>query len=68
MTRAMDVLGKKYPDQDVGSAYALKPLIDATVGELRPILLILLSATGLLLLRDRERHAWGVATPTLGAG
>ncbi|HEX6463483.1 MAG TPA: ADOP family duplicated permease [Vicinamibacterales bacterium] len=50
MTQAMDALGRKYPDQDVGRAYALKPLIDATVGELRPILLILLSATGLLLL------------------
>jgi len=50
MTQAMDVLGRKYPDQDVGRAYALRPLIDATVGELRPILLILLSATGLLLL------------------
>src|SRR5215831_15374841 len=50
MTQAMDALGKKYPDQDVGRAYALKPLIEATVGQLRPILLILLSATGLLLL------------------
>ncbi len=50
MTQAMAALGKKYPDQDVGRAYALKPLIDATVGDLRPILLILLSATGLLLL------------------
>jgi len=50
MMQAMQALGRKYPDQDVGRAYALKPLIDATVGELRPILLILLSATGLLLL------------------
>ena len=50
MTQAMNALGKKYPDQDVGRAYALTPLIDATVGELRPILLILLSATALLLL------------------
>ena len=50
MTQAMTALGKKYPDQDIGRAYALTPLIDATVGDLRPILLILLSATGLLLL------------------
>jgi putative ABC transport system permease protein len=50
MARAMDALGKKYPDQDVGRAYAVTPLIEATVGELRPILLILLSATALLLL------------------
>lgn len=50
MAQAMNALGKKYPDQDVGRAYALRPLIDATVGNLRPILLILLAATGLLLL------------------
>jgi putative ABC transport system permease protein len=50
MTQAMDTLGKKYPEQDLGRAYALTPLIEATVGQLRPILLILLAATGLLLL------------------
>lgn len=50
MAQAMGALGKEHPEQDLGRAYVLKPLIDATVGELKPILLILLSATGLLLL------------------
>jgi putative ABC transport system permease protein len=50
MTQAMEVLGRKYPDQDNGRAYALRPLFEQTVGDLRPILLILFAATGLLLL------------------
>ena len=50
MTQAMTALGKKYPDMDVGRAYRLTPLLATTVGDLGPILLILLGATGLLLL------------------
>jgi putative ABC transport system permease protein len=49
MTQAMTALGKKYPDMDVGRAYRLTPLLASTVGDLGPILLILLGATGLLL-------------------
>jgi len=50
MAGAMEALGRKYPDQDVGRAYRLRPLLEVTVGDLRPILLILFSATALLLL------------------
>jgi putative ABC transport system permease protein len=50
MTQAMATLGKKYPDMDVGRAYRLTPLLATTVGDLGPILVILLGATGLLLL------------------
>jgi putative ABC transport system permease protein len=49
MNQAMTALGKKYPDMDVGRAYRLTPLLATTVGDLGPILLILLGATGLLL-------------------
>jgi putative ABC transport system permease protein len=50
MAQAMETLGRKYPDQDAGRAFALRPLFEQTVGDMRPILLILFSATGLLLL------------------
>jgi putative ABC transport system permease protein len=49
MHQAMSVLGRKYPDQDDGRAYRVRPLLDATVGDLGPILLILFGATALLL-------------------
>lgn len=49
MRHAMKVLGRKYPDQEQGRAFRLTPLLDATVGDLQPILLILFAATGLLL-------------------
>lgn len=42
-------LARKYPDQEQGRAYAVRPLLDATVGRLGPILLILFGATALLL-------------------
>lgn len=50
MDQAMAALGRKYPDQDTGRAYALRPLLEQTVGDIRPTLLILFGATGLLLL------------------
>lgn len=49
MTQVMQALGKKYPDQDNGRAFQLRPLLDATVGDLGPILIILFGATALLL-------------------
>ena len=49
LDQAMETLGRKYPDQNTGRAYALRPLLDATVGDLGPILLILFGATALLL-------------------
>src|SRR3954468_4958919 len=42
-------LAKKYPEQETGRAYAVRPLLEATVGSLGPILLILFGATALLL-------------------
>lgn len=49
MTRAMAALGAKYPDQNDGRAFLLRPLLDDTVGDLGPVLVILFAATGLLL-------------------
>ncbi len=49
LQQIMDALGRKYPDQELGRAYALRPLLNATVGDLGPILLILFAATALLL-------------------
>jgi putative ABC transport system permease protein len=49
MNQTFIPLAKKYPDQENGRAYAVRPLLDATVGSLGPILLILFGATALLL-------------------
>ncbi|HEX5474627.1 MAG TPA: ABC transporter permease [Vicinamibacterales bacterium] len=49
MEGTMAALGRKHPDQDLGRAYRLRPLLEATVGDFGPILLILFGATGLLL-------------------
>ncbi|HVZ23919.1 MAG TPA: ABC transporter permease, partial [Vicinamibacterales bacterium] len=49
MASAMAALGRRYPDQDDGRAYELRPLLDDTVGDLKSILIILFLATGLLL-------------------
>jgi len=46
----LEALGEKYPDQEAGRAFAVRPLLAATVGDLGPILLILFGATGLLML------------------
>src|SRR6185295_17904319 len=45
---AMSELAKTIPN-DVGREYVLQPLLSAVVGDLRPILLIVLGATALLL-------------------
>jgi putative ABC transport system permease protein len=49
MMAALTGLAQKYPDQEAGRAFRLTPLVDDTVGDLGPILLILFGATGLLL-------------------
>ncbi|MGH9409251.1 MAG: ABC transporter permease [Vicinamibacterales bacterium] len=49
MTGAMASLGPKYPDMEINRAYRVTPLLTATVGDLGPILIILLAATALLL-------------------
>ena len=49
MNQTFIPLAKKYPEQETGRAYAVRPLLQATVGTLGPILLILFGATALLL-------------------
>ncbi len=49
MNQTFIPLAKKYPEQETGRAYAVRPLLAATVGSLGPILLILFGATALLL-------------------
>jgi putative ABC transport system permease protein len=49
MNATLGALGRKYPDQEIGRAYAVRSLLDATVGDLGPILVIVFAATGLLL-------------------
>lgn len=50
MNQTFIPLAKKYPEQETGRAYTVRPLLDATVGSLGPILLILFGATALLLI------------------
>lgn len=49
MDAVLAQLGRKYPDQEVGRAFAVRSLLSATVGDLGPILMMLFAATGLLL-------------------
>ena len=46
----MQGLAVDYPSADRGRAFVSRPLVDAIVGDLGPILIIVMSATGLLLL------------------
>jgi predicted permease len=50
MASVMAGLAKEFPTSDFNRAYVTKPLIASVVGDLRPILIIVMSATGLLLL------------------
>jgi len=50
MASVMAGLAKEFPTSDFNRAYVTKPLVSAVVGDLRPILIIVMSATGLLLL------------------
>jgi predicted permease len=43
-------LGRDYPGPEGNRAFIVQPLVDTLVGDLRPILIIVLSATALLLL------------------
>jgi putative ABC transport system permease protein len=49
MTQAMAALAVKYPDQNDDRAFLLLPLLQATVGDLGPVLVLLFAATALLL-------------------
>ncbi len=43
-------LARKYPDQAKNRVFVMRPLLDAMVGGLKPIVLIAFAATGLLLI------------------
>jgi predicted permease len=45
-----DRLAKQYPDDDGGRGATVLPLAEAMMGDIRPVLLLLLSGAGLLLL------------------
>src|SRR5262249_58504391 len=50
MAPIMDGLAQQFPAADKNRAYVTKPLVTQVVGDLGPILVIVMSATGLLLL------------------
>jgi predicted permease len=50
MTTVMNGLANDFPASDKNRVYVTRPLVDSIVGDLGPILIIVLSATGLLLL------------------
>jgi len=50
MSSIMQGLARDFPAADRNRAYVTKPLVASVVGDLGPILLIVMSATGLLLL------------------
>jgi putative ABC transport system permease protein len=50
MASVMNGLAQEFPSSAKNRAYIVKPLIDSIVGDLGPILIIVLSATALLLL------------------
>ena len=50
MASVMAGLARDFPASDFNRAYVTKPLVASVVGDLGPILLIVMSATGLLLL------------------
>jgi len=50
MASVMAGLATQFPASDFNRAYVTKPLVASVVGDLRPILIIVMSATGLLLL------------------
>jgi predicted permease len=50
MATVMNGLATDFPASDKNRVYVSKPLVDAIVGDLGPILIIVMSATGLLLL------------------
>src|SRR5580765_3716828 len=50
MQTVMDGLAKEFPASDRNRIYVPKPIVESIVGDLGPILVIVMSATGLLLL------------------
>lgn len=50
MASVMASLAHDYPTSDLNRAYVTRPLVDSIIGDLGPILIIVMSATGLLLL------------------
>jgi predicted permease len=50
MAAIMKGLERDFPQADLNRAYVTKPLVASVVGDLGPILIIVMSATGLLLL------------------
>ena len=50
MASVMSGLSRDFPTSDLNRAYVTKPLVAAVVGDLGPILIIVMSATSLLLL------------------
>ena len=50
MSTVMNGLANDFPASDRNRIYVSKPLVDSIVGDLGPILIIVMSATGLLLL------------------
>src|SRR5439155_12309539 len=50
MTTVMGGLARDFPNSDRNRIYVTRPLVDSIVGDLGPILIIVMSATGLLLL------------------
>jgi len=50
MAPIMRRLEREFPESDMNRIYVTKPLVAAVVGDLGPILVIVMSATGLLLL------------------
>ena len=50
MATVMSGLAKDFPASDRNRVYVSRPLVDSIVGDLGPILIIVMSATGLLLL------------------
>ena len=50
MAPIMAGLARDFPASDMNRAYVTKPLVDSVVGDLGPILIIVMSATSLLLL------------------
>jgi hypothetical protein len=49
MAPVMEQLGRELPDSALNRVYVVRPLVDSIIGDLGPILLIVLSATALLL-------------------
>jgi putative ABC transport system permease protein len=50
MASVMTGLARDFPQSDLNRAYVTKSLVASVVGDLRPILIIVMAATGLLLL------------------